>query len=454
MRLAPLLLVLLGLSVGCDGVASEIDGGSSFDDAGRSSDAGRLVDATPGSDGGSEVDAGTADAGGADAGGRDSGIVDGGAPDAGPMGPADPFDAIIPPGFPNSTNTGFVGPESALTRHESLTSTADGQVIENVFVTGTLNIHHDNVTVRNCRVLGGMFWGIDVRGQNVVIEDCEVGLEGQYAALTADANPGDEQIEVDQPVAVGAYVLLSSDSLEQQTLRVTSTSGSGPYVLGVERHFAVSNVPTTGPANLRTVHAAGAVVSIYDPATMPPIPGTGVRGAQQRYEMRRCDVHHVNDGFKMGYGIAEDNYVHELIYVPPAHLDSMQAVEGDAAIVRHNSLVISVDANGIQLAANTAPLTDLVFEYNFLSGGGYILRWGVDGGRVCHNRFGASTFGPMTVYTGGRFDAVCDNRLASDGSTIGTRTAPGLGDRDGDGTGSANAWGTGYDVAYALPGNL
>jgi len=46
-----------------------------------------------------------------------------------------------------------------------------------------------------------------------------------------------------------------------------------------------------------------------------------------------------------------------------------------------------------------------------------------------------------------------DNRYADDGSVVPVNGLTADGDRDGDGTGAADAWGTGYDPSYALPGN-
>lgn len=123
-------------------------------------------------------------------------------------------------------------------------------------------------------------------------------------------------------------------------------------------------------------------------------------------------------------------------------------------MLRHNSLVLTVDGNGIQLAPNQGPLQNLTMEYNYVVGGGFTLRWGVDGGALRHNRFGRdAAFGPVTVYAGGKFDDTRDNRFADDGAVVPTGSMKNFGDRDGDGSGTANAWGTGYDPKFKLPGN-
>ncbi|HMR06280.1 MAG TPA: hypothetical protein PKA88_10885 [Polyangiaceae bacterium] len=90
-------------------------------------------------------------------------------------------------------------------------------------------------------------------------------------------------------------------------------------------------------------------------------------------------------------------------------------------MLRHNSLVLTVDGNGIQLAPNQGPLQNLTMEYNYVVGGGFTLRWGVDGGALRHNRFGRdAAFGPEAVYAGGKFDDIRDNRFADDGAVVPT----------------------------------
>jgi hypothetical protein len=89
----------------------------------------------------------------------------------------------IPAGYPNASNT---GPSGALTPSGSVTSSSNGQTIENLDITGSVTISHDNVTLRNCRVRLHDDDGtlVMVTGADVLIEDCEIdGLDGSYIAL-------------------------------------------------------------------------------------------------------------------------------------------------------------------------------------------------------------------------------------------------------------------------------
>ncbi len=381
-------------------------------------------------------------------------------PDPDTSGTLQAFDNLVPEGFPNSQNTGVTVPIDQLTRHEgNFNSTSDNEVIENLLITGYLNLKHKNVTVRNCRVLGGEFFGIVIREPGALIEDTEIGLEGKYATLTKAVAPNDNTIQVDTNINVGSYLLLSSHGESLRTFRVQTTRGDGPFTLELERHYHEATngqeVIKVGTPDIKFGHPIGATVSYYDPSTSNPLPQDGILSMQvQDKIIRRTNIHHVNDGFKMDNGLFEGNYVHEQIYIPKSHLDSVQATRGVGAILRHNSLVASREANGIQLAPDQGELKDLTMEYNYVSGGGIILRWGVDGGKLRHNRFGRDfQFSAMTIYTGGSIDEVKDNRFADDGEVVKNAADTAFGDKDGDGSGNGSAWGAGYENQYALPGN-
>ena len=388
------------------------------------------------------------------------------APGGGGMNPggtslsSTPFDVMVPAGFPDSTTTGPLTPIDQMQVHQGdLVTTHDGQIIEKVLVTGKITIEHDHVTVRDCRVYGAKNDGIRVLGQGAVIEDCEIGRQARYATLTQPVAQGAGPIVVDEAVPVGAYLMLSSQVRERQILRVTQRAGSGPYTLQLERHYAKrvkengKNVERefTEPADIKVAHPVGAFISYFDPNGSEPLPGNGVSGTANDYDVRRCDIHHVNDGIKVREGVYEDNYIHELIYIPKAHLDSVQATYGVGAVVRHNTLMLPLDANGVMTGSSQGPLRDMTIEYNYITGGGFGMRWGSDGGVLRHNRYGVFTFGPLHIYA--PVDDLRDNRFVDGGGVVGRHNDPNLGDRDGDGSGSGDAWGTGYDPAYALPGN-
>lgn len=91
-------------------------------------------------------------------------------------------------GFPDETTTGLSDP-SAVVAGPSVTTTHDGQVIENIECS-RIKIRHRNVTVRNCRVKSSptitSYTMIDVTHTDdlgAIIEDCEVDGNGNYGAI-------------------------------------------------------------------------------------------------------------------------------------------------------------------------------------------------------------------------------------------------------------------------------
>jgi hypothetical protein len=84
---------------------------------------------------------------------------------------------------PGAPNTGPTNP-NALTSSGSISTTHAGQIIENVDVNGTIDVNHDNVTIRNFRVNAGNAghainygWG----RTGLVVEDGEVSYFGEAA---------------------------------------------------------------------------------------------------------------------------------------------------------------------------------------------------------------------------------------------------------------------------------
>lgn len=89
-------------------------------------------------------------------------------------------DDVTPPppstGFPDASNTG-VPAGTALTNSGSITTTAANQIIELKNISGMLNINHNGVIVRKCKIASASFSVVRVAdGLSVppVIEDCEV----------------------------------------------------------------------------------------------------------------------------------------------------------------------------------------------------------------------------------------------------------------------------------------
>lgn len=90
-----------------------------------------------------------------------------------PTPPPAPTTPPRPPGaFPDASTTG-VPAGTALAPSGRLTVTQDGAVVENLLVSGTIDVQADNVTIRRVKVLGGRI----AAGQSntgTVIEDVEI----------------------------------------------------------------------------------------------------------------------------------------------------------------------------------------------------------------------------------------------------------------------------------------
>lgn len=96
-----------------------------------------------------------------------------------------------PYGWPDSSNTGTSG---TLTPSGSVTTSSNGQVIENLDIAGRVEVNHANVIIRNCRITspgGGTFPGSKcILGSwtNLLVEDCELtsANAGTYDAVIGD----------------------------------------------------------------------------------------------------------------------------------------------------------------------------------------------------------------------------------------------------------------------------
>ena len=87
------------------------------------------------------------------------------------------FNTSIISDYPDQTNTGFI-PGSTLTPSGSVNTSADGQLIQNLDISGGMSIDHNNVTVRNCRIRGTtgahLIWVHDTVTGTTQFIDCTV----------------------------------------------------------------------------------------------------------------------------------------------------------------------------------------------------------------------------------------------------------------------------------------
>ncbi len=86
---------------------------------------------------------------------------------------------------PTATNTGYSGELTAYTGTTNIQT--DNTVIENKLISGTITINANNVTIKNCKITTGGFYGVNVKtGENALIEDCEI--EGMQSAAILGRN--------------------------------------------------------------------------------------------------------------------------------------------------------------------------------------------------------------------------------------------------------------------------
>ena len=76
-------------------------------------------------------------------------------------------------GYPDATNTG-VPSGTTLTASGAIDVTIDGTIIENLDITGRIQVDANNVTVRNCRITSGDYYPILNNGLNLLVQDTEV----------------------------------------------------------------------------------------------------------------------------------------------------------------------------------------------------------------------------------------------------------------------------------------
>ncbi|MFW6154549.1 MAG: right-handed parallel beta-helix repeat-containing protein, partial [Planctomycetota bacterium] len=78
----------------------------------------------------------------------------------------------IPSGYPDASTTGHSG---TLTPSSSITVTEDGTVLEDLDISGGVAVKANDVTIRNCRITGGLY-GINASYgyTGLLVEDCTI----------------------------------------------------------------------------------------------------------------------------------------------------------------------------------------------------------------------------------------------------------------------------------------
>ncbi len=96
----------------------------------------------------------------------------------------------------------------------------------------------------------------------------------------------------------------------------------------------------------------------------------------------RCDVHHAATGISINnssqtVSVAEGNYIHDLIYVKPAHVDGIttRISSGAGTIIRNNRIVVDtkICTGSLFIQTTFGRIDNLLIEGNLLEGHGYNL---------------------------------------------------------------------------------
>lgn len=123
-------------------------------------------------------------------------------------------------------------------------------------------------------------------------------------------------------------------------------------------------------------------------------------GKNFNYTMRRCKIHNLTDGTKMGAGVFEDNYIYNIGPRDTAHHDGVQIMGngGGVTYIRHNTITIGLGKVGaynatVFIKSDASAIGTVYVENNYVDGCGFTFKWG-----------GGPNGYPTKVYaTGNRF---------------------------------------------------
>jgi len=133
----------------------------------------------------------------------------------------------------------------------------------------------------------------------------------------------------------------------------------------------------------------------------------------RNYTALRCNIHGTGDGVKLGDNVTiQDSWIHDLYGGNDSHNDGMQCSDGTNIRVLHNTItpVYSGATSCIIIKADFGPISDLIFDGNFLGGGGWCVYGGdgfsglpdATGVKITNNKFttayfsNGGAFGPIT----------------------------------------------------------
>jgi hypothetical protein len=163
-------------------------------------------------------------------------------------GPAPEAPRYTPGGFPNPASTGTpAGWQPAATHDGNLIVGQPGAVIENMLITGDVNVQAPNVTIRRSRVYGTIsnYSGSQQFG-GLLIEDVEIGPDSGVNTDSTDGAVGTygytaRRVEIHN-VVDGFRVAGDNVRIEDSYVKVGQIPGECPHYDGTQGYYGGSNV--------------------------------------------------------------------------------------------------------------------------------------------------------------------------------------------------------------------
>lgn len=146
--------------------------------------------------------------------------------------------AFAPTGFPDASNTGPT-PGTVFTPFSGqFVTTANGQTVQGLNVTGSISVRHTNVTVQNCIINGNDFYGISTQGASLTglkILNCKIIGQGAQACITPDNAPACEIAFCDlSHMTNGIFVGDNNQNFHDNYIHDLSSSDATPHVDGIQ----------------------------------------------------------------------------------------------------------------------------------------------------------------------------------------------------------------------------
>jgi hypothetical protein len=241
------------------------------------------------------------------------------------------------------------------------------------------------------------------------LDETNSGLRGNYTGLTT-INPS-EYGRIDE----GGQLLVNANAvIENKIIPYQCTLSAGNITI---RNCLIQ--PTTVGNGVPFVTAT--MATIEDSEIDGSLMSDAVMGMSIAFAgsgtILRCNIHDASSGISINNSdaspsIAEGNYIHDLRYVSPAHMDGIttRVSAGGGTVIRNNrSVVDSTVSTGALFVQSTYGVIDnLLIEGNLLEGYSYNLSMGIStysyGGNVgvVDNRFNPypGGFGARSIQSG------------------------------------------------------